>query len=112
VVKEKVVLRGVPTDTSEPSGLDMDSVRAFRLNEDLFFLIPAAGGLPAYFGEEGTRVLSFDIICVNAGVAGDTVNVVSAELGTGGTGDGAERPEGCDTDAGNPGTLNVESARV
>lgn len=60
-VKEKVVLRGVPIDPSEPSGLDMDNVRCFKLSEDLFFLIPAPGGFPGCLGDDGTRVLSLEI---------------------------------------------------
>lgn len=59
-VSEKVVLRGVPTEPSEPSGLDIDKLRAFRLRDDLFFLIPIAEFLPV-FGELGTRPDSFDM---------------------------------------------------
>jgi hypothetical protein len=33
----KVVLSGVPTDTSEPSGLEIEIFRVFKLIEDLFF---------------------------------------------------------------------------
>lgn len=53
-VMEKEVLSGVPIDTSEPSGLDMDRLRCFRLREDLFFLIPSADVFPV-LGEPGTR---------------------------------------------------------
>lgn len=89
-VKENVVLRGVPRETSEPSGLEMDRVRCFRLRDDLFFLIPATGPFP-FLGEPGTRLVSFDMAWLRAGVAGETVKVVSAGLGTGGRGDGIVR---------------------
>jgi hypothetical protein len=109
-VNENVVLRGVPIEPSDPSGLEIDSVRCFRLSEDLFFLIPAAGPFP-FFGDPGTRVVSFDMAWLRAGVAGDTVNVVSAGLGMGGCGGGAVRPVGWCT-CGNAGTLNVASVAV
>ena len=92
-VNEKVVLSGVPRDASEPSGLDIDRVRCLRLRDDLFFLIPSVEPLGA-FGELGTRVESFDMALLSAGVAGDMVNVASMGLGAGGSGDGARRPEG------------------
>jgi hypothetical protein len=89
-VKEKVVLRGVPMEPSEPSGLDIDRVRCFRLRDDLFFRILNVGGL-LVFGELGTRVVSFDMALLTAGVAGETVKVVSAGLGIGPCGSGALR---------------------
>ena len=79
-VNENVVLKGVPIEASEPSGLDIDSVRCFRLSEDLFFRIPIAELFPV-FGEPGANEMSFDIALLSAGVAGDTVKVVSAGLG-------------------------------
>jgi hypothetical protein len=89
--KEKDALRGVATEPSEPSGLDMDKFRCFRLKDDLFFLIPVAEVLPV-FGEPGTRVESFDMAWLRADVAGETLNVGSAGLGTGGCERGALRP--------------------
>lgn len=84
---EKVVLIGVPTEPpSEPSGLDIDRVRCFKLREDLFFLMPAAGPFP-FLGEAGTRVLSLDMAWLSAGVAGEIVKLVSAGLGAAGCGD-------------------------
>lgn len=59
-VSEKVVLKGVPTEASEPSGLDMERFRAFRLSEDLFFLMPVAEDFPV-FGELGTRPDSLEV---------------------------------------------------
>lgn len=79
-VNEKVVLKGVPIEPSEPSGLDRESVRCFKLREDLFFLIPRLGPLPV-FGELGAKLLSLDIVWLSAGVAGETVKVVSEGLG-------------------------------
>lgn len=77
-VNEKVVLKGVPIDPSDPSGLDRESVRCFRLSDDLFFLIPRVCPL-AVFGEGGA--MSFDMVWPSAGVAGETVKVVSEGLG-------------------------------
>lgn len=85
-VSENVVLSGVPTEASEPSGLDMESVLCFKLNDDLFFLMPRADGFD--FGEPGTRPDSFDMAWLRAGVAGEEV---SAGLGSRGSGDGAAR---------------------
>jgi hypothetical protein len=93
--KEKVVLSGVPMEASDPSGLDMERVRCFKLREDLFFLIPRVDPL-AVLGELGASVLSFDMAGPSAGVAGETVNVVSEGLGRFGWGDGAMRLDvGC-----------------
>lgn len=78
-VMEKVVLSGVPMDASEPSGLDIDKLRCFRLREDLFFLIPIAEVFPV-FGEPGTRPASLETAWPRAGVAGETVAAVSAGL--------------------------------
>ena len=78
-VMEKVVLSGVPMDASEPSGLDIDKFRCFRLSEDLFFLIPMAEVFP-FFGEPGTRLDSLETPWPSAGVAGETVAPVSAGL--------------------------------
>jgi len=92
-VKENVVLRGVPRETSEPSGLEIDRVRCFKLRDDLFFLIPEAGPFP-FLGEPGTRDVSLDKALLRAGVAGvagETVKVVSAGLGTEGCDDGIVR---------------------
>lgn len=58
-VMENVVLRGVPTETSDPSGLDIDRFRCFRLRDDLFFRIPMAEVLPP-LGDPGTRPASFE----------------------------------------------------
>jgi hypothetical protein len=58
-VREKVWLKGVPMDASEPSGLDIDRVRCFRLREDLFFRMPMAEVFP-FFGDPGTRPDSMD----------------------------------------------------
>lgn len=90
-VSENVVLSGVPIETSEPSGLDMESVLCFKLNDDLFFLMPRADGF-APFGEPGTRPDSFERAWFKAGVAGDMVAVVSAGLWSAGSGEGARRP--------------------
>ena len=78
-VMENVWLNGVPMETSEPSGLEIDRVRCFRLRDDLFFRIPIAGCFP-FFGEPGTRPVSFERPWLMAGVAGDTVVTVSAGL--------------------------------
>jgi hypothetical protein len=78
-VMEKVVLSGVPMDASEPSGLDIDKLRCFKLSEDLFFLIPIAEVFP-FFGEPGTRPASLVTAWLSAGVAGETVAAVSAGL--------------------------------
>lgn len=59
-VMEKVVLSGVPTEASEPSGLDTDKFRCFKLSEDLFFRMPRAEVLPP-LGEPGTRPTSWVI---------------------------------------------------
>lgn len=87
---EKEALRGVPTEPSEPSGLEMDRLRCFRLRDDLFFLIPVAEFLPV-LGEEGASVVSLDMAWLRAGVAGETVKAVSAGLGITGSGEGALR---------------------
>jgi hypothetical protein len=58
-VMENVWLRGVPIDPSEPSGLDIDRVRCFKLRDDLFFLMPIAEVLP-FLGDPGTRPVSMD----------------------------------------------------
>jgi hypothetical protein len=95
-VKENVVLSGVPRETSEPSGLEMDRVRCFKLRDDLFFLIPAAGPFP-FLGEPGTKVASLEKALLGAGVAGvagEMVKVVSAGLGSGGCDDGIVRVVG------------------
>jgi hypothetical protein len=76
---EKVVLSGVPIEPSEPSGLDTDKFRCFRLREDLFFLILVAGVIPI-FGEPGTRPDSRERAWLRAGVAGEPVALVSAGL--------------------------------
>lgn len=89
-VRENVVLSGVPIEASEPSGLDMESVLCFKLNDDLFFLMPRADGFD--FGEPGARPDSFDMAWLRAGVAGEMVAVVSAGLGSVGSGDGAASP--------------------
>lgn len=86
-VSEKVVLSGVPMEASEPSGLDIESVLCFKLNDDLFFLMPRADGFD--FGEPGARPDSFDTAWFRAGVAGEEV---SAGLGSTGSGDGAASP--------------------
>jgi hypothetical protein len=78
-VIENVVLSGVPMDASEPSGLDIERFRCLRLREDLFFLIPIAEGFPL-FGEPGTRPVSLAAAWLRAGVAGETVAIVSAGL--------------------------------
>jgi hypothetical protein len=52
--RENVVLSGVPIEVSEPSGLDTDTFRCFRLRDDLFFLMPNVKDFP-FFGEPGTR---------------------------------------------------------
>lgn len=115
---ENVVLMGVPTDPSELLGLDIDKVLFFRLTEDLFFriLVPELEGFPGNLevpGDGGTSVLSFDINCVKAGVAGGTVKAVSAGLGMGGIGEGAVSPEVCDVwEAGIPGILKTESGML
>jgi hypothetical protein len=104
---ENEALRGVPTDPSDPSGLETERLRCFRLRDDLFFLMPTAGPLPV-FGEPGASVVSLDIALLRAGVAGETVKVVSAGLGTAGSGEGALRP-GCTWAVGKGGTLKVGS---
>ena len=58
-VSENVWLKGVPIDASDPSGLDMDKVRCFRLREDLFFLMPIAEVFP-FFGDPGISPDSMD----------------------------------------------------
>jgi hypothetical protein len=58
-VMENVWLKGVLIDPSDPSGLDTDKVRCFRLSDDLFFLMPTAGFFPV-FGDPGTRPDSID----------------------------------------------------
>jgi hypothetical protein len=58
-VAENVWLKGVLTDTSDPSGLDIDRVRCFRLSDDLFFLMAATGCFPC-MGDPGTRPDSMD----------------------------------------------------
>jgi hypothetical protein len=58
-VMENVVLSGVPSEASEPSGLDMDSVLCFRLSDDLFFRMPRADGFD--MGEPGTSPDSFEM---------------------------------------------------
>ena len=115
---ENVVLRGVPTDPSEPSGLDIDKALFFRLIEDLFFRIPVPklegfpGNLEA-LGDDGTSVPSFDANCVKAGVAGEIVKAVSAGLGTSGIGEGAVSPEVCDAwEAGISGILKTGSGML
>jgi hypothetical protein len=100
-VREKLVLSGVPMDASEPSGLDTERFRCFRLSEDLFFLIPKVGGFPV-LGEPGTRPASLETLCV----AGDEVGPASAGLYSVGCGDGAARPV-C---RGSAGSLNVVSS--
>ena len=92
-VNEKVVLRGVPIEPSEPSGLDIDNARCFRLRDDLFFR-RLIGGPLIVFGELGGCARSFVRGWLRAGVAGETVNVVSAGLGIGGCGKGTLRPDG------------------
>lgn len=78
-VIENVVLRGVPIDTSEPSGLDIDRLRCFKLRDDLFLRIPIAEVLP-FLGDPGTRPDSVETTWFGAGVAGDIVATVSAGL--------------------------------
>jgi hypothetical protein len=107
-VREKVVLRGVPIESSEPLGLDIDKFRCFKLSDDLFFLIPiAAKGLP-FLGDPGTRPDSLDMALLSAGVAGDAVAIVSAGLYRVGCGEGAARLFCWDTWA-NAGSLNAGS---
>ena len=67
-VMENVVLSGVPSEASEPSGLDMDSVLCFRLSDDLFFRMPRADGFD--MGEPGTSPDSFEMAWFKAGVTG------------------------------------------
>lgn len=91
-VRENVWLNGVPIETSEPSGLETDRFRCFKLREDLFFLIPRVALLNV-FGEPGASVVSFDIVRLSGG-ADEVVKVVSAGLGATGSGEGALRPVG------------------
>lgn len=85
-VTEKVVLSGVPMDTSEPSGLDMDKFRCFKLSEDLFFLIPKAGVFPV-LGEPGARLGSLE----TPYIIGDGLGPFSEGLYNAGCGEGAAR---------------------
>jgi hypothetical protein len=78
-VTENVVLSGVPMDASEPSGLDIERFRCLRLRDDLFFLIPITAVF-VFFGEPGTRPESLMAAWLSAGVAGETVAIVSAGL--------------------------------
>ena len=73
------MLSGVPIEASEPSGLDRESVLCFRLNDDLFFLMPRVDGFPP-FGELGASPDSVGTTWLKAGVAGDIVVLVSAGL--------------------------------
>ena len=89
--KLKVALMGVATEPSEPSGLETERFRCFKLSEDLFFLIPIGGPLPV-FGDTGAKLASLDMALPGAGVAGETVKVVSAGLGIRAWGEGAISP--------------------
>jgi hypothetical protein len=66
-------------DPSEPSGLEIDSVRCFRLSDDLFFRMPIAEFFP-FLGDPGTRPVSMDTAWLRDGVAGEMVAIVSAGL--------------------------------
>jgi len=46
-------------DASDPSGLDIDRVRCFKLSDDLFFLMPIAELFPV-LGDPGKRPNSLD----------------------------------------------------
>jgi hypothetical protein len=70
-VMENDVLRGVPIEASEPSGLDTDMLRCLRLNDDLFFLTASVELFPP-IGEPGARPGSLAMF--RAGVSGDTVS--------------------------------------
>lgn len=105
---EKVVLSGVPTEASEPSGLDMDKFRCFKLRDDLFFRMPRAEVLPP-LGEPGTRPTSWDMPWLRAGVAGETVAIVSAGLGRFDCGEGTARFVVWRDAGRRGGSLNVES---
>lgn len=70
-VMENDVLRGVPMDTSEPSGLDTDMLRCLRLRDDLFFLTASVEPLPP-IGEPGASPGS--LVMLRAGVPGEAVS--------------------------------------
>ena len=98
----------MPIEASDPSGLEMDKVRCFRLSEDLFFRRFVTGFLPC-LGEPGMRPVSIEPAWLRAGVAGEAFTVGSIGLWIVGCGDGAVRPVNWEC-CGRAGTLNVGSA--
>ena len=104
----KVVLSGVPTEPSDPSGLEIDICRFLRLIEDLFFF---SGGwippLPGNIDRPGsTAVPSLESIWFSD-VAGDMDGMLSAGLTPA---DCAEATRRLDCEAGALGTLKAAAA--
>ena len=66
---ENVVLIGVETDRSDPSGLDTETL--FKLREDLFFL--SGGAMRFALVGDGGRILPYSAAPATSGVAGEMV---------------------------------------